>query len=53
MADVIPLDEFDRKPARERARVEQAMRDLADRIETAPRRRYVTRSRSRRAASTS
>lgn len=35
MADVIPLDEFERKTQREHTRVVQALRELADRIETA------------------
>ncbi len=34
MADVIPLDEFERKTQREHARVVQALRELADQVET-------------------
>jgi hypothetical protein len=36
MADVIPLDEFERKAQREHARVVSALRDLADRLEGLP-----------------
>ncbi len=36
VADVIPLDEFERKAAREHERVVQSLLDLADRIEAMP-----------------
>ena len=36
IADVNPLHELDRKALREHARVVQALRDLADRMETLP-----------------
>ncbi len=36
MADVIPLDEFERKTQREHARVVQALRELADQVQALP-----------------